>query len=41
MEKAAERKLRPQPQGDIFLISVEVRTGDRAITVERERQMKQ
>lgn len=41
MERSAERKLPTQQLGDIFLISVEVRTGDRAITVERERQMKQ
>lgn len=41
MERPVERKLRTQQQGDIFLISVEVRTGDRAITVKRERQMEQ
>jgi hypothetical protein len=41
MERCAERKLQTQQQGDIFLISVGVRNGDRAIAVERERQMKQ
>lgn len=38
MERSSERKLPTQQLGDIFLISVEVRTG--AIIVERERQIK-
>jgi len=41
MERSVGRKLQRQQQGDIFLIPVEVRTGDKAITVEGERQMKQ
>lgn len=36
-----ERKLQTQQLGDIFLISVEVGMGDRAITGAEERQMKQ
>lgn len=36
MERSAERKLQTQQWGDIFLISLEVRTGDRAITVEEK-----
>lgn len=41
MERSVEGKLQTQQLGDIFLIPVEVRTGDRAITVEGERQMEQ
>lgn len=40
MERSTGRQPQTQQQGDIFLISLEVRTEDRPITVERERQMK-
>lgn len=40
MERSTGREQQTQHWGGIFLIAVEVRTGDRPITGERERQMK-